>query len=256
MEILGETGRERYWERYLSYFLDPTTPHDFGADLLNALLGAARPTAEVSIPTPVEPKNVRVTTQAQTATGPADILVYDPPSWFLCIELKIHASETNRQTVRYANASRIGDIETERYDRGEYVYLAPVSSGPPASERFTTLSWQTLVPYFESVLDSGTEYSERSRVQLSDFITTVRRELPMDDFTEFSDETRLYAEYADTIHSLTDAHEKDWRALYNNLVRTFYDDFDPLENSGSRRSRTRSATASSTSRGGTRSTTA
>jgi len=85
-------------------------------------------------------ENVEVSSQVSTGNGIFDILLRRPDKWFVCIELKVDSPETSAQTERYAEATRLGDLDTRQHSgTDEYVYIAP-KEALPQSRRTSSIS--------------------------------------------------------------------------------------------------------------------
>ncbi|MGB9985773.1 PD-(D/E)XK nuclease family protein [Salarchaeum japonicum] len=228
LEILGQSRVEQRWEELLVYFLDSTNPHRFDTDVLRAFLRAVHSHGDTSMSGPLRSlETVEVSSQVSTDDGIFDILLRQPDEWFVCIELKVDSPETNAQTERYADATRLGDIDTRQYSgTDEYVYIAPKDAPDSVSEDFVDISWEQIVAELETVLTDGFgKYPTKSSAQLADFIDTIQLELNMGDINQISDETVLYTEYAETINRVRDAFERDKERLYNSLEETFFAEF-------------------------------
>jgi hypothetical protein len=228
LEILGQSRAEQRWEELLVYFLDSTNPHGFDTDVLRAFLKALYSHGDTSMSGPLRNlENVEVSSQVSTGNGILDILLRQPDEWFVCIELKVDSPETNAQTDRYADATRIGDLDKRQHSgTEEYVYIAPEKASASVSEDFVDISWEQIVPELETVLTDGFgKYPSKSSAQLADFIDTIQLELNMGDINQISEETVLYTEYAETINRVQDAFERDKERLYNSLEEMFFAEF-------------------------------
>lgn len=228
LEILGESGLERHWESLLAYFVNPAKPHGFGTTVLEAFVESVASLSETSISKDLPGlEEVKVRTQVPTTSGPVDLLLWVVDEWFICVEIKVHAGETGNQTIRYAEAPRIGSlIKSNHGGIGEYIYLAPENSRLSSKSPFVELDWGDFIPHLEPLVsDNAQSTPELSRVQLSDYIRTIKRELNMGEFTELSEETRLYAEYADTINAVAKKHHEEVEQLYDRLKNAFLFEF-------------------------------
>jgi hypothetical protein len=228
LEILGQSRVEQRWEELLVYFLDSTNPHGFDTDVLRAFLSALYSHGDTSMFGSLRNlENVEVSSQVSTGNGIFDILLRRPDKWFVCIELKVDSPETSAQTERYAEATRLGDLDTRQHSgTDEYVYIAPKEAPASVSEDFVDISWEYIVAELETVLTDGFgKYPSKSSAQLADFIDTIQLELNMGDINQISEETVLYSEYAETINRVQDAFERDKERLYNSLEETFFAEF-------------------------------
>ncbi len=228
LEILGESRVEQRWEELLVYFLDPTNPHGFGTDVLRAFLRALQAHSDTALSGPLRNlETVEVTSQVSTENGIFDVFLRQPDEWFVCIELKVDSPESNAQTDRYAEATSLGNINTQRYSGTEaYVYLAPKEAPASVADEFVDISWEYIVDELADVLnDSFGKYPTKSSAQLADFIDTIHLELNMGDINEISEETVLYTEYAETITRVQEAFERDRDRIYNSLEEALFAEF-------------------------------
>lgn len=229
LDILGEAKRERYWEDLLIYFLDSGNPHGFGIDALAAFLNALSAHEGTSLP-PIRHDlgQVKVQSQVPTGDGSFDILLWCEDEWYVVIELKVDAAETGAQTRRYAQATKLGDLEVSQHSgASEYVYLAPGSAHSSKSETFIDVSWEHVVPYLEDVLrTSHGQYTSKSRAQFADYLDTIQQTLNMDEFTTISEETKLYTEHSDAIDRLVQAYKDDKAKIFNRLETAFFAELD------------------------------
>ncbi|WP_302081051.1 PD-(D/E)XK nuclease family protein [Salinibaculum rarum] len=225
LSIIGQPRKEKYWEDLLVYFLDHTNPHGFGTDVLDAFVRSIAAHSATKLPRPsTDLTAVQVQSQVPTASGPFDILLWLENEWFVCLELKSKSPESNAQTVRYAEAPQLGDLDVETHEGvAEYVYLAPATAAPSQSERFVDITWEHVIEYFEQLMtESRGQYPAKSEAQLADYIDTIKHELNMGDITDISTETELYIKYADTIETLTENFERDKKKIFNSLTEAFF----------------------------------
>lgn len=225
---MGQSRVEQRWEELLVYFLDSSNPHGFDTDVLRAFLRALHSHGNTSMSGSLRNLgNVEVSSQVSTGNGILDILLRQPDEWFVCIELKVDSPETNAQTDRYAEATRIGDIDTRQHSgTDEYVYIAPKEAPVSVAETFVDISWEHVVAELETVLSDGFgKYPSKSSAQLADFIDTIQLELNMGDINQISEETVLYTEYAETINRVQEAFERDKERLYNSIEEAFFAEF-------------------------------
>ena len=239
LEIVGQSRVEQRWEELLVYFFDSSNPHGFGTDVLQAFLRALGSHGDTSISGPLQNlEDVEVSSQVSTGNGIFDILLRQPDKWFVCIELKVDSPETDAQTDRYAEAVRLGDLNTRHHSgTDEYVYIAPKEAPASVSEDFVDISWEHIVPELEAVLTDGLgKYPSKSSAQLADFIDTIQLELNMGDINQISEETVLYTQYAETINRVQDAFERDKERIYDSLEERFFTKFGNNEWNSNNRS--------------------
>jgi hypothetical protein len=233
LRILGSARAEQKWNTLLAYFLDPSQPHGFGADLLKTFLDKAgqvtgeeidyyhRDIEQVSVETEVtSPQNNRL-----------DVLIRATDEWFVCIESKVDASEGDRQTQRYVEDTHLGNEGKDEYpeDGRYYLFLSKEHAPNSSAGRFKDISWRDVVEAFQTELNlSHGQYPERSVSQLEDFLSTIITVTNMekDDFEQIQKEkVQLLSEYRDDIDDLLDAAEslreraiEDWPEMFRSQV--------------------------------------
>jgi hypothetical protein len=215
LRILGHAKTERKWNTLLSYFLDPSQPHGFGSDLLEAFLDKIEQATEEDIGyIHREIEQVKVGTEVTSPQdNRPDIVIRVPKEWFVCIESKVESSEGRNQTHRYIEDTHLGREEKDEYPEGgeHYIFLSKATARNSRAEGFEDLYWSHVVDAFSEELQlSHGKYPERSVSQLNDFLSTVIEVTRMeeDDFTETQKEkVQLLDEYREDIDELLDAAE-------------------------------------------------
>jgi regulator of replication initiation timing len=229
LEVIGEEQVEAHWQSLLVYFIRPNNPHGFGSDVLSAFLEAIKSHSKTELtPESYDADEIKIQSEVPTGNGVVDLLITHKDDWFMCIELKVRSSETGNQTVRYANASHLGNLAVSEYEsKREYLYLAPDSSSEPISDLFVSISWRQIISELENIQREGQgQYPAKSTAQLADYIDTIKRELNMTDTNEISEETRLYIEHHDLVDRLRDSFKDERKSLYRQLKRAFFDESD------------------------------
>jgi hypothetical protein len=94
----------------------------------------------------------------------------------------------------------------------------------------------------QSELTEHKLYPRKSRVQLADYLDTIRRTLNMGEFTELSDESEAYIAHSDAIERAVKAYRKDRKRIFNQIRDDFYESQDVNQsdwssNIGTRRNR-------------------
>lgn len=214
-ELLNRGQYEDAWQSYLRYFLDPDQPHRFEDDFLSRFLELLGENEMISFSPPktgLQPgKGVEVTAERQSSDdNRPDLIITSGLEWFLCIELKVHASEgggEQPQTARYANDENIVPNGVSDYEGGDFIYIKPSESAPSSSSTFSDLDWQEVRSVVQDTLAHSTGHvPARSIAQLSDFSTLIDSQLNMN---EVDKETRqrkdLYFQYRDEITEAQDA---------------------------------------------------
>lgn len=240
LRVLGLSRSEKSWNSLLKYFLDPSQPHGFKADLLKSFLDKL--TTETTIDLDYIHRDldrVELDIEVTGDEGRPDIVVRVPGKWFICIECKVDAGETNGQLGRYLQDPMLGNTEKSEFPTGghHYVYIskslasdantsvritkenAPTNlqekyflreNTPDVYEKeFVDLYWEQVADAFsEEVKFSRGQYPERSVSQVDDFLTNIQRVTMTreDKFTETQKEkVQLLDEYRNDIQELFDA---------------------------------------------------
>ncbi len=206
---------EDAWQSYLRYFLAPDQPHQFEGEFLHRFFDLLESNELISFSPPetgLRPdQGVEVTAERQSSDdNRPDLIITSGSEWFLCIELKVHASEgrgEQPQTTRYANDENIVPNGVSAYEDGDFIYIKPTEAVPSASTTFSDLAWREVQSVVQSTLAHSTGHiPARSIAQLSDFSTLIDSQLAM---TEIDEDTRqrkdLYFEYRDEIMEARDA---------------------------------------------------
>lgn len=213
LDILRRRTHEKYWHRFLRYFLDPSAPHGLGSALLKEFLSLVEENTDAVGLSESTLEAVRVESEVSSDNGRPDLLIYLEDEWFICIELKVRASESGTQTEEYATSSRLGDISVSGYSEQErhYLYLAKQIHDPPTSEKFACLNWTDVQQIMgEIIADARGQYPARTTAQLVDFRDTVREEImseqPYD--TQQGEYVELYLQHTDAIDTVRTAFER------------------------------------------------
>jgi len=233
LRILGSTRSEKEWNKILAYFLDPSQPHGFDANLLKTFLKLARDKADAEVKyyhRDIETVQVDTEATSQQNNRP-DIVIRAPEEWFICIESKVEANEGKRQTKKYVEDSHIGRDKKSEYpnDGHHYLFLSQRNTPNAKAENFSDLYWDQLVDaFYNEIRHSYGKYPERSINQLEDFLYTVIQVTNMeeDDFTSVQKEKiRLLSEYRQDIDELLEAadslHQRaleDWAKMFRSQV--------------------------------------
>ncbi|MDS0300891.1 PD-(D/E)XK nuclease family protein [Halogeometricum sp. S1BR25-6] len=231
--ILGSTHSEQNWNTFLAYFLDPSQPHGFDADLLKNFLDTIQRETATSLEYyHRDIEEIRVETERTSPqNNRLDILIRAPGKWFLWIESKVDSSEGRRQTERYVEDTHVGNEEKCEYpeDGQHYLFLSKQYTADASSDEFHDLSWQHVVDAFQERLrQSHGRYPERSVSQLQDFLSTIGMvtSTDEDDYTMTQKEKiRLLSEYRDDIDELLDAADalrqralEEWPTLFRSQL--------------------------------------
>lgn len=217
-ELLDRGQYEGAWQSYLRYFLSPDQPHQFESEFLGRFLELLERNGMISFSPPktgLQPgQHVEVTAERQSSDdNRPDLIITSGSEWFLCIELKVHASEgggEQPQTARYADDENIVPNGVSSYEDGGFIYIKPSGSAPSTSSTFFDLDWQEVQSVVQDTLAHSTGHAPaRSIVQLSDFSTLIDSQLTMSKIDEDTRQRKdLYFQYRDEITEARDAIEE------------------------------------------------
>ena len=233
LRILGSTRSEQKWNTLLAYFIDPSQPHGFDAELLKVFLNVVHNKTDVEMEYyHHEIEKVEVDTEEMSPqNNRPDIVIRAPEEWFVCIESKVESTEGERQTERYLEDTHIGTNEKSEFpeDGHHYLFLSKQYAADAKADGFSDLYWNQMVDaFYQKLRRSHGKYPERSVNQLEDFLSTVSQVISMedDDFTTIQKEkVRLLSEYRNDIDDLLDAAEslreraiEDWPEMFRSQV--------------------------------------
>lgn len=231
--ILGSTRSEQNWNTFLAYFLDPSQPHGFGADLLKEFFNTVQRETDCGIEYyHRDIQNIIVDTElASPQNNRLDILIRAPEKWFLWVETKVESSEGSRQTERYVEDTYVGNEKKCAYpERGKhYLFISKQYAGNSSADEFHDISWQDIAGAFKNRLRrSDGRYPVRSVAQLEDFLSTINTvtSTKENNYTMIQKEkVRLLSEYRDDIDKLLQAAEalreraeEEWPTLFLNQL--------------------------------------
>lgn len=233
LRILGSARAEQKWNTLLAYFLDPSQPHGFDADLLKAFLDKASQVTDDEIA--YYHRDIDQLTVETEVTSPEnnrpDIVIRASGEWFVCIESKVDAPQEVGKPERYVEDPHIGNEEKNEYpeDGHHYLFLSKEFAPDVTANAFEDLYWRHIIEAFQKELNlSHGRYPERSVSQLEDFLSTIITVTNMenDNFeTVQKEKVRLLNEYRDDIDDLFDAAEslreravEDWPEMFRSQV--------------------------------------
>lgn len=219
-------SRERQYQYTLAYFLNPRKSHGFGYTLLETFLtgiGFHEPA--------LTGQHIEIGDEVRIADdgseGRIDLIICggnalaDHPRWAVFLELKVGAEEGNGQTTTYAKADGwdlnwfdTGELTVDRLDDGKYVYLKRAVADDPhdRTETFDVMDWSDLVRDFEAELrDSIFEYPNRSVIQFTDFIQSLKETEGMDseiNKDQLNERLNLYFEHDRLIRQVEKANSQ------------------------------------------------
>lgn len=212
-EVIDESRTESVWQHTLAYFLTPDETHGFGTTITETFLSVIEehPASTFEF-YEYNLEDIEVQLEAAGEVGRPDIVLWLDETWFLCIELKVDAAETDRQTERYTNATQFGKLRTTSIPESghHFVYLGSRHASGPTADEFVSVTWREVVEAFAQHFEASlTIYPARSVAHFHDFVHHIQQELNMtDDQGPNPEKVELAFEYSDTISELTEATEE------------------------------------------------
>jgi len=218
---------EVYINRLFAYFLDPEQPHRMNSEFLRAFLNSLPETCGFEedihdLSDVVVDDQVRLTEQVDGETvssGFVDLAVQVPNEWFLLVELKFSAEDTQTEFYRQ-DVTHIDDVPKDDYESGAYYLYLHQADRPDANDLdFSNWTWRAFV---ESVLtdfivDNAPRYPQRTVVQLHEFADDIRSITGMSDPTDDVDEKiELYLDHYEAIADVTATFEDKWEMFSHN----------------------------------------
>ena len=217
LQVLRRSTRERAWQQFFVHFVTPDAPHGLDHAVLERVLSALADREDVEFSFSwFDIDDIHLAQEVTTDAGIPDVIMWVPEEWFICWELKVHASEGRDQTDRYVSVDSFDGIGLTKSDVPEeghhYLFLAPESASPPAANEFVHISWEWLIDELQAFLAASYEaYPARTTAQLKDFADTVRSELTMTEYQENQREmVELYVDNHDVITEIEGAFDDAW----------------------------------------------
>jgi len=212
---------EVYVNRLLAYFLDPEEPHGMDAEFLRAVLNGLpeecdfqediHDLSDVVVDDQVQVKEmVDGTTES---SGIVDLLIEVPNEWFLMIELKFSAADTQTEFY-YREATHVGGEPKTDYESGTYYLYLHQHGQPVANEpNFENWTWgalstDVLEPF---LLENAARHPQRTVTQLREFNDDIQSIAGMTEQQENTQEKiALYLEHYDAIRDVSDTFDSRW----------------------------------------------
>lgn len=235
-------SREAQYQYALAYFFDPQNPHGFGYTLLDAFLNCIGVQQFNLLGQHIEVDD-EVWIADAGSEGRIDLVICGgsalaaQPRWAVFLELKVGASEGTQQTTTYADADtwdfswfEANEIDVAELDKAQYVYVKRAVADAPSDETntFESVDWKDIVNRFEAeVGESLFEYPNRSVIQFTDFIRSVKETEGMDsgiNEAELNERLNLYFEHDRLIRQVEKANsqfESDFEDLSTYLTESW-----------------------------------
>lgn len=212
---------EVYVNRLLKYLLDPQEPHGMDVEFLRGFLDGLPAELDFredihDLSDVVVGEQVWVTEREsgdEVSSGIVDLVVEVPNEWFLLIELKFGAEDT--QTEFYHNdVTHVGGTPKADCESGQYyLYLRP-EDRPEANEpAFTNWTWRS---FAEDVLrpflaENAPRYPQRTVAQLHDLDDDIAEITGMTDQQRNEQERiALYLDHYDAIRDVSETFDDAW----------------------------------------------
>ncbi|MXR52599.1 hypothetical protein GRX03_13410 [Halovenus sp. WSH3] len=218
---------EVYINRLFAYFLDPEQPHRMNSEFLRAFLNGLPDACGFEedihdLSDVVVDDQVRLTEQVGGETlssGFVDLAVQVPNEWFLLVELKFSAEDTQTEFYRQ-DVTHIDGVPKDDYESGAYYLYLHQNDRPDANDpEFSNWTWtafvETVLTNF--IVNNAPRYPQRTVVQLHEFVDDIRSITGMSDPTDDVDEkVELYLDHYDAIADVTDTFENQWETFSHN----------------------------------------
>jgi len=215
---------EVYVNRLLAYFLDPEEPHGMDAEFLRAVLDGLpdecdfqedlHDLSDVVVDDQVQVE--KVVDGTTESSGIVDLLIEVPNEWFLMIELKFSAKDTQTEFY-YRKATHVGGRPKTDYESGEYYLYLHQSDQPSANEsNFANWTWQAFrIDVLEPFLsENAVRFPQRTVTQLREFNDDIESISGMTDQQQNEQEKiELYLEHYDAISDVTDTFDDRWETF-------------------------------------------
>ncbi|GGL64518.1 hypothetical protein GCM10009039_23030 [Halocalculus aciditolerans] len=218
---------EVYINRLFAYFLDPDQPHGMDAEFLRAFLDGLPDTCGFEEDTydlsdVVVDDQVRLTEQVDGNTessGFVDLSVQVPNEWFLLVELKFSAEDTQTKFYR-RDVTHIDGAPKTDYESGAYYLYLHQADRPDANDpEFSNWTWTGFLDAVltDFIVENAPRYPQRTVVQLYEFADDIRSITGMSEPTDTVDEkVALYLDHYDAITDVTATFEEQWESFTHN----------------------------------------
>jgi hypothetical protein len=235
LSLAHRANQEVVWNRILKYLLDPSEGHGLDNDVLRYFLAALNEEGVIDAVPVWRSDTIQVEDQVSMDDGEVDLVIREPGEWFICIEMKVWASEGTNQTIKYARSDSIDDENVDDYPEANqhYVYLTRPSGDKPSSEEFKTITWDTVSRHLRrSISEPSTNQSARGQAQVREFTDTINNQFnlhmgPQSNKEPIEDRIELYHEYRNEIQNLETAFEEFCKEEAQRWEGVFTGEYDP-----------------------------
>lgn len=217
LQIIRSRQQEQDWQRLLFHYLSPDEPHGLDHALLEHLLSALSERSELNFTfSQFDLADIQIEQEVTVSNGRIpDAVIWTSEGWFICLELKVNASEDEDQTRDYVDAKSFSSINLRKNelpaDNHHYIYLTPDGTSAEADE-FVSVSWKWVAKEIQTFLvESQGKYPARTIAQLETFTGTIQSELQMTDYQENQQEkAELYVEHYNEMSEVQQAFNQQW----------------------------------------------
>jgi hypothetical protein len=196
LRILGRKNKERLWQMYLAYFVNPSRPHGFGGNFLEELL-------DIMFEDDFHPiwDDIKVKTEASGDDSRPDLVVYQEDRWLLCIEIKVDAEYDADQLSRHSDADELKEVEVDKYDaRYIYIDLGEPDGFADSNHPFRLVTWEEVINAIDNfVTPSKRNYPVSSLEQLKDFRSVIANKIDMNENNDTQKLKDAYVEHREAI---------------------------------------------------------
>jgi hypothetical protein len=212
---------EVYVNRLLAYFLDPEEPHGMGTEFLRAVLnglpaecGFQEDIHDLSDVVVDDQVRIQMVVDEEVvSTGIVDLVIEVSNEWFLMIELKFSAPDTQTEFY-YQEATHVGGQPKTDYESGTYyLYFYQRDRTRSNEVQFANWTWkafsnEVLQPF---LLENASRYPQRTVSQLREFNDDIQNITGMTDQQENTQEKiALYLDHYEAIKDVSDTFDSRW----------------------------------------------
>jgi hypothetical protein len=218
---------EVYINRLFTYFLNPEEPHRMNSEFLRVFLKGLPDTCGFEedifdLSDVIVDDQVRVTEQVDgeiVSSGFVDLVVQVPNEWFLLVELKFSAEDTQTEFYRQ-DVTHIDGVPKNNYESGEYYLYLHQEDRPEANDQeFSNWTWTAFVETVltDFIVNNVPRYPQRTVVQLHEFADDIRSIAGMSDPTDNGNEkVELFLDHYEAITDVTATFEDQWETFSHN----------------------------------------
>jgi len=193
LRILGRRNKERLWQQYLAYFLNPNRPHGFNGEFLEEILKLFANKSNFSTGF-IHPdlERIEIETEATGSEGRPDIVIHHNEKWFVCIEMKVDSGFNSGQLERYSKAKEFGNVTVSNFDPERRLYIYIDTSEPDKfkqnqglDHKFRLCKWEDIARVIDTLQSPPNgHYPIRSIEQLRDFRNLIATKTNMNENSE------------------------------------------------------------------------